>query len=265
MFTKLITFIAYSYRVILVNPKIYWKQIWYSIIIGKVFNKKIDITININDNKFLSPNLFDALYTINECFDFELYKKLKWLDNVLDVGWYLWESAIYFARYNRRVDVYEAESANYDYLIKNTSYYKNINAYHYALTWIKDVERVKFHKGTQNDTWWWITDSGDYEVPAKYIIDVIKSNKYDWLKLDIEWAEYDIIKAMIEYDVFTFIKWYIEFHDVSLDKHNILIIEFIGFLQKRWIEISFEDIYGKGISQEEALHEKIFVLYFELL
>ena len=264
MFKKLIIFIAYSWRIVFINPKIYLHQIWYSIILGKLFSKRIDIVIKIYNNSFIIPNFFDAFYTINECFDFELYKKLKWLKNVLDIGWYLGESAIYFARFNEKVDVYEADVTNYDYLKQNVNYYSNIRAYHYALIWSDGLDTMKFHKGIENDTWWCIAENGTHDVPVKYIIDILKFNNYDWLKLDVEWAEYEIINAIIKYNIFTFVKWYVEFHNVWMDYNQTVIKNFVFFLQKRWLKILYEDIYGYVLDRQDIFSKKIFVLYFEL-
>lgn len=63
------------------------------------------------------------------------------------------------------------------------------------------------------------------------IIDILKANNFDWLKLDIEWWEYDILKPIIDNWLFKFKKWIIEFHELDKKESMEFLKEFLIFLE----------------------------------
>jgi len=79
------------------------------------------------------PNHMRAVDAAIELFSDDFYNEICNYKNVLDLGWYCWESAIKLGLLNNHVDVYEAHPENFKYLKKNIIKYKNINWYNYAV------------------------------------------------------------------------------------------------------------------------------------
>lgn len=69
------------------------------------------------------------------------------------------------------------------------------------------------------------------KVESINIIKILSEKNFDWIKMDIEWAEYECLDKMIENDIFNFKKGFIEFH-ILWDKHNIeKIYKYYKFLE----------------------------------
>ena len=162
----------------------------------------------------------------------ELFKDIHWLTNVLDIWWFIGESAIYLSIYNKEVYTYELSLTNYQYLEKNCKGIKNIHYFNWCIS-NSNEEYIEFQ-----DTW--IVSSTNQKQQTVWnsiktknynIIKLLNDNDFDWLKLDIEWWEYDIIKPIIEAWLFNFKKWIIEFHYLSKKENLKYLKYFLNYLR----------------------------------
>ena len=201
-----------------------------------------------------------------EIFTDEFYDKLSWYNNVLDLGWYIWESAIRLSKNNLNVIVYEAHPENYEYLCINILPYKNIKSYNYAVVW-SDIDSITFY-------WWWfnmwawvVNDNSKWiEVKTKNIIEILSNNSFDAIKMDIEWAEFDCLDPLIKNPwIFQKIKWgFIEFHfNDEISKKNLsknIIIK----IKEMWYKIEMLNaIDNKIFKNIESLYSmNVILIYF---
>ena len=162
----------------------------------------------------------------------DLFKDMHWLDKVLDIWWFIWESSNYLSIYNKEVNTYELSPTNFKYLEKNCFWIKNIQYFNWCV-WISEKEYTEF-----SDLW--TVSSINKKAQVKWnvvriknynLIDILKANNFDWLKLDIEWWEYDILKPIIDNWLFKFKKWIIEFHELDKKESMEFLKEFLIFLE----------------------------------
>lgn len=232
-----------------------------------IFGIKKNLTINnfFDHDMYISNDGWSFNMILEILFD-DIYKYLWWCDHFLDIGGFLWESAIYFSTVNQKVTVYEADPDNFKYLTKNVSNIHNIVWHHNMAVMWDDTVEIKFYKDNENDPWSSMMKSSgkkSFVVQCINFFDIIqKYPDIDGIKLDIEGGEYTIVKQFTS-ENFHFKKWQIEFHDLDADKFSVLSI-FIGLLQSQWYIFEFIDIYGKIISYEEIknLSNRIFTMYF---
>lgn len=205
-----------------------------------ILSLKRDVEIEIAWVKLVMPNHLKTIDGAIEVLFDEFYDKLSWFNNVLDLWWYIWESAIRLATNNKNVVVYEAHPDNYNYLLKNISSYKNILSYNKAVVG-DSRKKMTFHWWAfnmwawNNNIWAWYIDKVD--VDCVNILDVLKSQDFDAMKMDIEWSEYecmDIIMSKWE-DLFKKLTlWIVEFHfyeDLKKVEHAKKIIAWIHSLK----------------------------------
>jgi len=170
------------------------------------------------------PNHMKALDGAIEVMYDEFYDKLQWYDKVLDLWWYIGESAIRLSQQNKQVVVYEAHPENYSYLVRNCESYKNIVSYNNAVVWTNQ-KNMTFYGGAFN-MWAGKEASGDDKVPSTTIpcvnvLAVLHDGDFDAIKMDIEWSEYECMEAIMQewWDFFRQLKaWFIEFHFYDDDK-----------------------------------------------
>jgi len=88
-------------------------------IIGIKYQKKL-IKTTIWWEKIIIHNSLVSYLIIDEIWTEKLYSRFEWCKYILDLWWYLWESAIYFNKQIwATVDVYEPDKRNFALLSKN--------------------------------------------------------------------------------------------------------------------------------------------------
>lgn len=245
-------------KVLFISPKIFLSIIWEYCIIRFLLWKSHTIKVNFNGRELQWPNEHWFFYTAIEVFYWELYIKLKWCNHILDLWWYLGESAVWLSLYNKKVTVIEPNPSNFYYLNKNINNYNNISGIEWAIVY-KDQWKL-YHTGWNFSAWGYITNKKT-EIPIENIfIDTTRTKDVDWLKMDIEWWEYDIIDFLKTNKWLQLKKWYIEFHNIS--NNNSTITDYIIFLSKNKYFIEYENIYWKEIRKDEFFWSNIAVLYF---
>jgi FkbM family methyltransferase len=199
----------------------------------------------------------------------EFYDKLQWYECVLDLWWYIGESAVRLSQTNRKVVVYEAHPENYRYLLKNIHPYKNIISHNDAVVW-DDQKTMTFYG--------WAFDMGAWnqKIPEKKqiskvscvnILDIIESHEFDAIKMDIEWAEYGCMSAFMQDKLLMFKKfkaWIIEFHfhnNPDKVQHTTEIIQRIIWL---WYHVEcFDAVSSQKIKVEDIEKFEIVFIYFK--
>lgn len=180
-----------------------------------LINKKEDIVYVSKLKMFVKPNFF-VITTLIEIFNHKLYWNLQDLDCVLDLWWFIGESALYLARNNKKVIVFEPSKEKFKLLEKNISSHENIIGFNYAVVASKDVKELVFFERNTFD----FCSSSDQQkkldkkvkVDCKDIFSILEDYDFDGLKMDIEWWEYPIIQGLLDKNKFNFKKWVIEFH-----------------------------------------------------
>jgi len=217
-----------------------------------------------------------VLWSIREIFIDEYYNDLCNLDNVLDLWWYFWESAIYLSQKNKHIDVYEADPDIYKYLKENTKSITNITGNNIAIVWLDNVNEIYFDDLDCGYTMSWsITKEKTWKiVKCKHIKDILHETKYDGIKIDIEWSEHDIVSWINRnYNWSNFNVWYIEFHYTNhehLEKIDIFF-EFLDLLLKSNFKFSIynahngNQLHNIEILKADILDKKldIFYIYFK--
>lgn len=236
------------------------KQIlWYKkySLITQTFENNITISL---------PNNHLTLLVISEIFLFEMLKPLKWCKCVLDIGWYIWESAIYLSKQNKNVIVFEPDIDAYKILKKNITAYHNIISHNQFVTldgedlYINKKEDIDCGaKWSHDKTWIRIASTSIKDILANY-------HDIDGIKIDIEWGEYEILEYMLNKNLFNFKKWFIEFH--FYDNIHQSKQFFIDFCEKiKWlgyIYIIFDNA-NRTIPQLAVQNTSLFLcnIYFE--
>jgi FkbM family methyltransferase len=227
-----------------------------------------DITFLFHGNEITLPRHLKWIDWFIEIYTEWFYDKIKWYNHVLDIWWYVGDSASKFAQDNKYVTCYEAHPENFKYLKYNTEKFDNISIYNQAVTWNKEVKELKFYGGAFNmwawtwnfqNTEWWFT-----KVPAKSILDILSENKYDALKCDIEWAEFDCFDMITKNDSdFNFKCGFIEFHLWWKENLRLKTETILNWLKEnRKYKIEYYDLNDRIISFNEALNKEAFFIYF---
>lgn len=234
-----------------------------------ILKKKSDITFCFKGNKITMPRHLKWLDWFIEVRSDKFYERIRWYNHVLDLWGYIWDSALKFGKENKKVTVYEAHPDNFKYLIKNTEHLKNIIAYNKAVVWNKSQKTVKIYWGSFN-MWAWnwhvFTKNQFIEVPAISILEILRNDDFDALKMDIEWAEYECLDSIIiSEDVnFLFKEWFIEFH-LSKNKDSDLnkILWYINRLEKKTYKLTYYDVINnKDFSKLSDLKVDVFLVHF---
>lgn len=177
-----------------------------------ILKNKSDIEFTYHEYKLYMPRHLKGIEWFIEVEIDWFYDKLQWFCNVLDLWWYIWDSALRLAKNNKQVTVYEAHPGNYKYLKLNTQNVKNIESYNFAVVG-SDIKYLNFDWWDFNE-WAKISNTNNsIKVRCKNIIDILKEKDFDCLKMDIEWSEYECFDTIIKNpEYFKFNHWFIEFH-----------------------------------------------------
>lgn len=195
-------------------------------------------------------------WMLSEIFIYETLHHLQWGKRVLELWWFIWESALYLATHNKHVDVYELDPEHFAYLEKNCLQKKNITMFP---RWVGDSEKtVSIEKswlfdpaGHANNTW---THWSQGHIKA---IDTLPLDTYDTIKIDIEGAEFTILPYLIDNEFFSWKKWFIEFHFTSWNETIIqknIFRQTVALLRKKWHTLWCIDNYNTHIL--ESLREE---------
>ena len=162
-----------------------------------VLQNKSDIQFNYKWYALTMPRHLKWFEWFIEVMTDWFYDKLKWFDNILDLWWYIWDSWLKLSSINKFVTVYEAHPGNFKYLLLNTKSIWNIKSYNFAVVW-NDSKFLDFDWWDFNE-WAKIWESSNtIKVKCKNILDILNEKVYDWLKMDIEWAEYECFDLIIK-------------------------------------------------------------------
>lgn len=218
-------------KILFQSPKMFYYRYFRCIIPNSILWIKKNISINLKWHKIIFPNEAWVQWVLMETFMRDIFKDMHWLDKVLDIWWFIGESAVYLSTYNKEVYVYELSPTNYNYLVNNCKWIKNIRYFNWCI-WNSKDEYIDF-----SDTWnvssinrKWQSNWNNIKIKNYNIIDLLKNDNFDWLKLDIEWWEYDILKPIIDAWLFKFKKWIIEFHDLNKREYKEYYNNFYNFL-----------------------------------
>lgn len=255
---SLILWIRFMVKVLFISPRLFISIIWEYCINRFLLKKIKTIAISFNWTVLEWPNEHGFFYTAIEVYYRQLYIKLKWCNNILDLGWYLWESAVWLSLYNNKVIVVEPNPSNFNYLNKNIKNYKNISAIEWAIVYKKQWQL--YHQGWDFSAWGNITIEPTDTPINNILIQKIRNKQIDGLKMDIEWWEYDIINFLQTEEGLQLKKWYIEFHNIHDNKKYIL--HYITHLEKHSYHIEYENIYWKLIHKNDFFNNKIAVIFF---
>jgi len=249
-------------KILLKFPKMFYYKYFYFIIPNYILWIDKDIRININWYKFLVPNNWWVLWVLLETFVRKLFSEMKWLKKVLDIWWFIWESAIFLSTYNDEIYTYELSPTNFKYLSKNCEQIKNIHYYNWCVSnsnedFIKFSETWNVSPINKREQEMW------YEVKIKNynIIGILKDNNFDWLKIDIEWWEYDILNSIVDAKLFKFKKWFIEFHDLDKKENMEYFNSFYKTLEELWYTMKLYNNEKENIKINSNLN--FCNLYFE--
>lgn len=193
-------------------------QYLYNTTLYYVFHIKKDVILHIHEYSIVMPNHMKPIDWVIEVLCDDFYEKIQHCKHVLDLWGYIGESALRLAKQNTHVTVYEAHPGNYKYLVKNCSAYTNITTHQAAVVW-NDQSTLALY-GWPFNMWASLqkTHNIHYEsvvVPCKNIIDILRNEQFDAMKMDIEWGEFSCMDAIMQHgkDFFLHLKiWCIECH-----------------------------------------------------
>lgn len=234
-----------------------------------IFRNKSDITFLFHWNEITMPRHLKWLDGFIEVWSDKFYDKIKWFNHVLDLWWYIGDSALKFAQNNKKVTVYEAHPWNFKYLKKNTKNLWNVIAYNKAVVWDEKLKTIKLYGWSFNmwaGNWHCSTRDNFIEVPTTSILDILKNDDFDALKMDIEGAEYDCFDAIIssKEDNFKFKEWFIEFH-LSKEKESDLnkVKNVVKWLESKNYRIQYYDvIINEYFVSLKELKNNVFLVHF---
>lgn len=207
-----------------------------------VTNYQVLIKKNKNTNiDYFGFKLYGYLGLLTTMREQNEYYKLKGSNCVLDLGGFIWDSALEIIKNSQKVYVFEPQNENFEYVLKNikeNNLVKKVFPFNYLVS-KESWDKRKLY-------WWsfkWRTttvpldcfSSDNYDnVNVINIKEVIEMDNFDAIKMDIEWWEFEIIDYFLDNEKdFTFSKWIIEFHFSNWDEKSNLSIfkKFVKFLE----------------------------------
>lgn len=191
----------------------FWLQYTYILFLTLLKIKPIKNTkvVRLNNVNICIQNNFVSFLVMQEIFIEELYKRMHSLNHVLDLGWYIWDSALYLSKINNHVTVIESDPKNFKLCEINTRNLGNITLYNAAVT---GKPEKRFIVNNSEYRWEIMKESDNedaVEIPTISIQELEKLG-CDGIKMDIEWGEYELISYWLETGEFIYKKWFIEFH-----------------------------------------------------
>lgn len=120
----------------------------------------------------------------------------------------------------------------------------------------------------QTGWWQWLVQmSENNKIPTVHIQDILDTDTFEALKMDIEWWEFPIMERFANHsEKFSFKKWYIEFHRVNQESYYDKTQTAIDFIQQQWYKIEVYDYPGNRIDRDAIKDQKkapYIVVYFE--
>lgn len=210
---KKIPYLAYYFvRIFFKKPWIALQLVWW-FVLHRICGKKSNRNFHWKWAILRYPGHVLWWWAIEEIFVNEYYKNLSGCNNILDLGGYFGESAVYLSRINHHVDVYEADPDIYTFMSENIVRCSNVTGYNIAIT-ANEEQKMYFDDVGGYTMWGFLTTQKTSKVVAcKHIRDILNIKHYDGIKIDIEWAEYPVVDWINQnYDRSRFEKWYVEFH-----------------------------------------------------
>jgi FkbM family methyltransferase len=157
-------------------------------------------TITLGDLHLTYKRPYEVLHTYKELFEDEIYN-FKARSNtpfIIDCGANIGLSALYFKKLysNATVLAYEPDTENFQLLQKNIAQ-NNLHGVEcrQKAVWINNSMLSFASDGSQGSKIA-VNDAGrkQVQVQAERLADILKENKVDFLKIDIEGAEVDVLK-----------------------------------------------------------------------
>ena len=226
------------YRLLFVNYKYGFGPIGFfqktKIDFYELFGKK-QFIVNYNDLKFYNQ----GIETLAEENGFE---RMTGLDNILDLGGFIGDSAILLADQNEgKVFTFEPEKKKFEWISKNiklNGFGEKINAFNYAVVF-SDVKKMKFNKfGDFSPGSSMIKNKSLNQtevVDCINIKDVISMASFDGLKCDVEGGEFEIMEYFLKnQNKFKFKKGIIEWHfNKDNSEQKRIFLDFLSYLRKK--------------------------------
>lgn len=226
-----------------------------------------DVSISIAGVNIIMPNHMKAIDGAIEIMYDRFYDNIQWFDFVLDLGGYIWESAIRLAQMNNQVIVYEAHPENYNYLLKNIHWYPNISSHNKAVVGTDQSSMIFY--GWAFDMGAWRESTGNKKsskVSCINIINILQSHHFDAMKMDIEWSEYECMHNIIASgkELFSQLKaGIIEFHFYGLQEKINQTKDIINWIVRQGYHVDcFDAVSNKKIQLSELSHFEIIFIYF---
>lgn len=227
-----------------------------------------------NLNLYVKANFF-VVTTLIEIYNHKLYQNIKWLNCVLDLWAYIWESSLYLKRSNSSVICFEPSVEKFKLLEKNIKSESGISWNNLAVVADKDIRELTFYQRSGFDFCSWREKlkrlNKKEKVSCIDIESVLSEKRYDGLKMDIEGGEFVILKYFLKSDIFPFLKWIIEFHftwDKVEDKIQVYN-DFLSFLHKKNYKIRIFDNNNIDIldisSEQIALDKNLSCINLEFI
>lgn len=254
----MLIYIKKSLNWILKNPIITLQVIFYWILSKLHLIKQNYVKIYWKNIFLLLPKSMSWMAAIEETYVENIYKFIVWYNNVLDIWWFLWETAIWFSEYNKNVVVYEADTDNFIQLQKVINQKNNITAYNYAVIDNKS-NHIYFDDQWWHNVWWHVNIGNKWKkIPAIYVEDIFNDNIFDAIKIDIEWSEYSILKKLKSFNWNSIKAGYIEFHfnhGTESKQDKLKIINHYFNLFTKWYELSYMIVWkNKYIQKNDLIH-----------
>ncbi len=235
MIKRIASFISRETRLLFAHPYMFSLRRFWCFLLRSVLWIKKDLRYRPSKHLCIEfPNRVWVSYVLMETFLYKVFSGMHGLKKVLDIWWFIWESALYLASHNDEVYCYEFSKENFHYLQRNCKQKQNITCFNAWVTTMS-VDYIAYDAWSDVSSTIRISKASDaVKVKNINILDLVRDGDFDWFKLDIEWGEYDILSALLDHDMFSFKKWIIEFHDLSISKNISFLRKFIDFLVERW-------------------------------
>ena len=220
-------------------------------ILGKIacklnnYPRRLPGELRINKTPIHYVDFHSFYHQANQIFRFELYGFHNKVDKlfILDCGAHIGLASIYFANQfpGAKIMAFEADPSIAKVLRKNINSFgcNNITTYPQAV-WINN-DGVLF-SSSRDDSGYISEHKSEncIKVPTIRLRDILKDNKVDLLKLDIEGAEYEVLKDCDEYlkNVDCII---VELH--KFKKEKLSIGNLLCILEKNNFEYALSDLH----------------------
>lgn len=236
----------------------FWLQYTYILFLTllKIKPRTLTKRVELGDVTITIQNNFVSFLVMQEIFIEQLYKRLHGLNHVLDLGWYIGDSAIYLSKINNHVTVVESDPKNFALCQVNTRNLPNVTIHNWAVVW-NDEKRFIVDN---NEYRWEITketDNEDAKEIATISIQDLEKQGFDGIKMDIEWWEYELIAYWLEAWTFSYKKWFIEFHFFKWHKKHQFegAWNFIQMLVQKWYMFEFFGNDGRLVSTVDTMKQ----------